>query len=66
MTTFTIPFLGALTSVFGFVPVSASHMGAVAAIVAGYIVTTEVAKGWFFRLETSSSGVNSGRLAPKP
>jgi Mg2+-importing ATPase len=66
MTTFTIPFLGALTSVFGFVPVSASHMGAVAAIVAGYIVTTEVAKGWFFRLETPSSGVKSGRLAPKP
>ena len=34
---------------FGFVPLSALQMGAVIAIVAGYIVATEVAKAWFFR-----------------
>lgn len=47
--TFTIPFLGALSSVFGFVPLSAFQMGAVIAIVLGYIVATEVAKAWFFQ-----------------
>jgi len=47
--TFTIPFLGALSSVFGFVPLSAYQMGAVIAIVLGYIVATEVAKAWFFQ-----------------
>jgi Mg2+-importing ATPase len=52
--TFTIPFLGALTASFGFVPVSALQLGAVIAIVLGYIVATEVAKAWFFRLENTS------------
>jgi Mg2+-importing ATPase len=47
--TFTIPFLGGLSSAFGFAPLSATQMGAVLAIVAGYIVATEVAKVWFFR-----------------
>ena len=46
--TLIIPFLGRLTGVFGFVPLSASEMGAVVAIVFGYIVTTEVVKIWFF------------------
>jgi Mg2+-importing ATPase len=47
--TLTIPFLGPLSSVFSFVPLSALQMGAVLAIVFGYIVATEVAKAWFFR-----------------
>jgi Mg2+-importing ATPase len=47
--TLTIPFLGALSSVFGFVPLSAAQMGAIIAIVAGYIGATETAKAWFFR-----------------
>jgi Mg2+-importing ATPase len=47
--TFAIPFLGALGSVFSFVPLSAIEMAAVVAVVLGYIVATEVAKIWFFR-----------------
>ena len=46
--TFAIPFLGALSSVFGFVPLSAIEISAVVAIVLGYIVATEVGKIWFF------------------
>ena len=49
--TFTIPFLGSLSSVFGFVPLSALQVGATVAIVVGYIVATEAAKAWFFRAE---------------
>jgi Mg2+-importing ATPase len=44
-----IPFLGALSALFDFVPLSASELAAVAAIVAGYIVATEVVKAWYFR-----------------
>jgi Mg2+-importing ATPase len=40
-----------LSSVFGFVPLSALEMGAVITIVVGYIVATEVGKAWFFRVE---------------
>ena len=51
--TFAIPFLGSMSTVFGFVPLSAIQLGAVVAIVLGYIVATEVAKTWFFRSESS-------------
>ena len=46
--TLAIPFLGPLSSVFGFVPLSALQMGTVIAIVIGYIVATEGAKAWFY------------------
>jgi Mg2+-importing ATPase len=49
--TLTIPFLGPLSSVFGFVPLSALQMGTVIAIVVGYIVVTEGAKAWFYRAQ---------------
>ena len=52
--TFAIPFLGVLSSLFGFVPLSAIHLGAVVAIVIGYIAATELAKAWFFRSESTS------------
>ena len=45
--TLAIPFLGPLSSVFGFVPLSALQMGTVIAIVIGYIAATEGAKAWF-------------------
>lgn len=45
----TIPFLGSLASVFGFVPLSAFPMFAVLVILAGYIAATEAAKAWFYR-----------------
>jgi Mg2+-importing ATPase len=47
--TLAIPFLGPLSSVFGFVPLSARQMGISSAIVVGYIVATEAAKAWFYR-----------------
>jgi Mg2+-importing ATPase len=47
--TFAIPFLGPLSSVFGFVPLSAPQMGTVIATVVGYIAATEGAKAWFYR-----------------
>jgi Mg2+-importing ATPase len=47
--TLAIPFLGGMSSVFGFVPLSALQVGTVLAIVAGYIVATEFAKAWFYR-----------------
>jgi P-type Mg2+ transporter len=46
--TLAIPFLGSLSSVFGFVPLSALQMGTVIAIVMGYIAATEAAKAWFY------------------
>ena len=52
--TFTIPFLGAPSAAFGFVPLTALQLGAVIAIVVGYIVATEVGKAWFFRTENTS------------
>lgn len=54
--TFAIPFLGSLTSVFGFVPLSAPQLIAIAAIVMGYIVATELTKAWYFRSERSGAG----------
>lgn len=53
--TFAIPFLGSMTSIFGFVPLSTPQLAAVVAIVLGYIVATELAKAWYFRLERSGA-----------
>jgi Mg2+-importing ATPase len=55
--TLAIPFLGPLSSVFGFVPLSISEMGAVVAVVSGYIVATEAAKSWFYRSSARVSRV---------
>jgi Mg2+-importing ATPase len=49
--TFAIPFLGGVSGLFGFVPLSASELAAVVTIVAGYILATELAKAWYFRLQ---------------
>ena len=46
--TLAIPFLGPLSSIFGFVPLSALQMSTVLAIVIGYIAATEGAKVWFY------------------
>lgn len=47
--TFAIPWLGPLSAAFGFVPLSASMLAAIVAILLGYIVATEAVKAWFFR-----------------
>jgi Mg2+-importing ATPase len=52
--TFAIPFLGGLTSVFGFVPLSTTQLAPIVVIVLGYILATEVAKARYFRLENST------------
>jgi len=49
----TIPFLGSLATVFGFVPLSALSIFAVLVILAGYIAATEAAKVWFYRRRRS-------------
>jgi Mg2+-importing ATPase len=46
--TLAIPFLGHLSSIFGFVPLSARQMGTVAAILISYIAATEGAKVLFY------------------
>ena len=46
--TLAIPFVGPLSSIFGFVPLSALQMSTVLAIVIGYIAATEGAKAWFY------------------
>ncbi|WP_338834273.1 magnesium-translocating P-type ATPase [Bradyrhizobium septentrionale] len=46
--TLAIPFLGPLSSIFGFVPLSALQMGTIVAIVISYIAATEGAKVWYY------------------
>jgi len=50
--TLAIPFLGGLSGVFGFVPLSPVQIGVLLAIVAAYVVATEAAKSWFYRRST--------------
>ncbi len=45
---FTLPFLDGPSLIFGFMSLSASEIGAVIMIVAGYVATTELAKARFF------------------
>ncbi len=49
LATFAIPFLGGLSAVFGFVPLSVPQLAAVVAIVTGYLLATEGVKRWYFR-----------------
>lgn len=61
--TFAIPFLGGVSALFGFVPLSAGALAAVVAIVGGYMLATEIAKLWFFRAgasEAAGAGLNPG------
>jgi Mg2+-importing ATPase len=46
---FATPFLGRLSSVFGFAPLSAPEIAAAVVIVIGYVLATELAKMWFYR-----------------
>jgi Mg2+-importing ATPase len=51
----SIPYLGSLASVFGFVTLSGLEIFAVLVIVAGYIAATETAKAWYY---SKSGGTN--------
>jgi Mg2+-importing ATPase len=59
--TFAVPFLGKASELFGFVPLSAMELAAVAAIVGGYIVATEIAKFWFFAQEAAQPSDSAGK-----
>jgi Mg2+-importing ATPase len=53
LATLAIPFLGGLSAIFGFVPLSPIQIAVLLAIVAGYVLATEAAKAWFYhRLPT--------------
>jgi len=49
-----IPYLGSLSAVFGFVPLSVAEMAVVFAIVGGYVLATESTKAWFYRKSASA------------
>jgi Mg2+-importing ATPase len=53
--TLAIPFLGPLSSAFGFVPLSMFEIGTMIAIVVGYIAATEGAKAWFYGSKSKHS-----------
>ena len=60
--TLAIPFLGPLSAMFGFVPLSGFEMATAIAIVAGYVAATEGAKIWFYRRRPiRNMGVPAGR-----
>lgn len=59
---FTIPFLGGISTVFGFVPLSAPELTAVVGILAAYILATEITKAWFFRQETGLVPIDTARI----
>lgn len=45
----SIPFLGAFSALFGFVPIQGGLLAAMLLVCAGYVATTEIAKQRFFR-----------------
>jgi Mg2+-importing ATPase len=53
--TLAIPFLGPMSIMFGFVPLSTLQMVTVIAIVIGYIAATEGAKAWFYGSKSKRS-----------
>ena len=53
VTTMAVPFLGALSAAFGFVPLSWAEIATVITIVSSYIIATEAAKAWYFRSWTA-------------
>jgi Mg2+-importing ATPase len=47
--TLAIPYLGPVSRLFGFVPLSGTEMTVIGVILLAYVTATEVAKLWFFR-----------------
>ncbi|MCL6708319.1 magnesium-translocating P-type ATPase [Pseudomonas sp. R2.Fl] len=54
--TLAIPYLGAASTLFGFVPLTAGEFAATIAIVAGYVVVTELAKRVYYRRLVKAAG----------
>jgi Mg2+-importing ATPase len=63
--TFALPFLGSASALFGLVPLSATALGFVVLILAGYILATELAKEWVYRRPSASApGASPASLPP--
>ncbi len=63
--TFALPFLGSASALFGLVPLSATVLGFVVLILAGYILATELAKEWVYRRPSASApGPSPASLPP--
>jgi len=60
--TLTIPYLGELSVLFGFVPLSWAGMGVILAILLGYVAANEGAKVWYYR-QANRSAVPPGGQA---
>lgn len=54
--TFAIPWLGQVSTAFGFMPLPASALAAIVVILLGYIAATEAVKAWFFHDRTQIRG----------
>jgi Mg2+-importing ATPase len=50
---FALPFVGPVSALFGFVPLSAPLIASVVAILVAYIVATEATKRWYFRVQSA-------------
>ncbi|HRO14416.1 MAG TPA: magnesium-translocating P-type ATPase [Paracoccus sp. (in: a-proteobacteria)] len=61
--TFAIPWLGPLSAAFGFVPLPASTLAAIVAILLGYIALTEAMKAWFFRARPEPAAAFGRKMA---
>ena len=60
--TLTIPYLGQLADLFGFVPLSWAEMSVIFGILLSYILATEAVKLWYFRKSNQSvNAVATGR-----
>ena len=63
--TFALPFLGSASALFGLVPLSATALGFVVLILAGYILATELAKEWVYRRPSAPApGASPASLPP--
>jgi Mg2+-importing ATPase len=55
-----IPYLGSLSTAFGFVPLPPHMLGIGLAIVAAYVCTTEFAKHWFYGASDRRGATSGG------
>ncbi|MEI6097097.1 MAG: magnesium-translocating P-type ATPase [Alphaproteobacteria bacterium] len=63
--TLTIPYLGFVSRLFGFVPLTGSEMAVIGVILLAYVSATEVAKLWFFRAANKLSVEPAQRWATR-
>jgi Mg2+-importing ATPase len=57
---FAAPYLGEISTMFGFQPLAPQVLAALVIMTAGYVTVTEVAKLWFFRRVMAPGGRSGG------